>query len=1468
MADNIQSFIKELAFEEALTNHLLGHGWNEVIMNPTEEQLVENWAHIIYDNNREIDKLGNYPLTASEMQQVMDKVNMGGSPYEINRFINAQQVCIKRDNEADANNFGKEVYLKIFDPMEISSGQSRYQIVRQPKFKTAGEMSNDRRGDVMLLINGMPVIHIELKRSKVDVSQACFQIKRYVHEGVFQSGIFSMVQIYVAMTPEETLYFANPGTEDRFSPQFYFHWEDFNNVIVRDWKQVATNLLSIPMAHQMVGFYTIADDKDKTLKVLRSYQYFAVSKISDRVKETNWDDHLHRGGYIWHTTGSGKTMSSFKSAELIAKSGDADKVVFLLDRIELALQSLDEYRGFAGESDEIQDTADTSVLLAKLKSTDNDDRLIVTSIQKMSNLKEGAAISGGGTITKELIDKIGKKRLVFIIDECHRSVFGDMLVSIKHTFPRALLFGFTGTPVFEENAKNEITTETLFGDMLHKYTIASGIPDGNVLGFDPYMVNTYDENELRELVAFRQIDLKLKERNPDESITKKTVEEYLHLIDQDEELAKIYDRFVNQLQMTESYTENGKQIRGIEAYLPKDIYQCDKHHIVVANDIVKSREKLSKNGKFHAMLATKNIPEAIAYYQLFKQYHPSLNVVAVFDNNIDNSDDGIVREDAINEMLTDYNAKYGMNYRLANYAQYKKDVAKRLAHKKPYIGIENDHTKQIDLLIVVTQMLTGYDSKWINTLYVDKVMKYVDIIQAFSRTNRLFGPDKPFGTIKYYAYPYTMEQNINDALEVYVDRPLGVFVDKLEKNLSNINQRFLSIRDIFHSHRIMNFEKLPETREDRNMFAKCFSEMTHLLEAAKLQGFVWEKSEYEFQHGSTYTIVKMELDEQTYLILLQRYRELFEPVGPGEPKDPWEYQIDTYITETGTGTINAEYIDSKFQKFIKNLYTEGAGSEMTKAALEELCKTFATLSQKDQRTALIILHDIQSGDLHLEQGKTIYDYIAEYQITELKKQIMNLSEATGVNASQLINIMSSDVNEQNLNEFNRFENLKLSLDLQKTREFLKKITGADCPPFLVMPKADQILRKFILDPVAREYILLAWLHDEITLENAASFPSSEETVTNQEEKPDEEPVPNIDKIRYSIKDILKGTLADVEQYMRPQEEVLDSVFYVLGKETLETLDGVGLFISRAFSNLFVKKASIVDKHVAFNLLVTKFEAYLKKLYYLMEGKEVAPQHEGDPVTWKDVIHAVRPLWTLKFNDKPAYQTLYQYLLMVKEWRNNEAHISPTASEQEIDAAIHIVITMYFFATGSCITELESNGHDVESHANIIPLHPNQSRPYTLDDADSAEHEDMYGDGMMMVAERMSVKNLEEATRLEILKSCITKLLNYSSYKRNSVFCKLRHWEAIYRVAVDYGFTIDGDFSYFKTVIDGMNLQDLSYTLTPNFLANHHVGIYTKDLKDWTSEGLEGKELTEYEDIKKCAYVFESIVKNNIRAYKA
>lgn len=1428
--DNMQFFVKESVFEQALVDLLPHHGWEkEVLVQPSEDDLVKNWANIIFDNNRDINKLGDAALTDSEIKQIIDQVNRCDSPHAMNNLINGGQVCIKRDNLADKNNCGKEVYLKIFDAREISAGQSRYQIARQPRFKASHPLGGDRRGDVMLLINGMPVIHVELKRSKVDVSQSTFQIKRYVHEGVFSSGIFKMVQIFVAMTPEETVYFANPGQEENFKPESYFHWQDFNNTVISDWRKVTSDLLSIPMVHQLVGYYTIADDKDKTLKVLRSYQYYASSKIGDVTHKTNWDTHQHRGGYIWHTTGSGKTMTSFKSAQLIANSGDADKVVFLMDRIELSTQSLDEYRGFAGEDEAIQDTQNTAILVSKLKSTDGDDKLIVTSIQKMSNIN----VKNG--IPQAEINSIGRKRLVFIIDECHRSVFGGMLIGIKHTFPRALLFGFTGTPVFEENAKNEITTETLFGDMLHKYTIANGIPDKNVLGFDLYQVKTYDDNELREKAAFAQLGVK-----------------HIEEIEGDEQKMAIYDKFINELEMPDTYNDGGEVRHGIEHYLPKDLYQQPIHHQAVAADIVGGRERLSRNGKFHGILATQNIPEAIAYYKIFKEQYPSLNVTAVFDSNIDNSDGGIVKEDALLEMLEDYNRKYQTTFQLSTYTKYKKDVAKRLAHKKPYIGIEHDHSQQIDLLIVVSQMLTGYDSKWVNTLYVDKVMKYVDIIQSFSRTNRLFGPDKPFGIIRYYSFPYTMEQNIDDALEVYVDRPLGVFVDKLEINLNNINQRFLHICDIFKSHEIENFQRLPETREDRNMFAKDFCQMTHLLEAAKLQGFLWEKKDYEFQHGDTYTYVTMLLDEQTYLILLQRYRELFEGGGGGSEPTDFDYPIDTYITETGTGTIDAEYINSKFVKFIKNLYTTGPGSELTKEALKELHKTFATLSQRDQRTAMVILHDIQSGDLHLSSGKTIYDYITEYQLRELHKQIMILAEATGVNASQLENIMKRDVTEQTLNEFNQFDNLKLTLNQSKTRNFISKIEGADIPARMVMPKADKLLREFILDGTAREKILKAYLDIEENQETEGGIDVVDNSTADTYPTQPSETVESIMSIKGKIRDTLSVTLADVLPDMRSLDEMIESVFYVIDAKSIDSLDNVGMFVQRAFTTLYGGNATIIDKFVSFNLLVTKFEAYLKKLYYLINDKEVAAKNKGEDPTWKDVILAHKCLWNLKYSTDSAKQQLYEYLLLIKGWRNAESHISPTASEREVDVAISIITTIYFYTTGSSITDLEMNNHDIaipethiESTNKILDFTPYHHTHYEY----------------QMVADSVDVRDLPEATRIDILKKSIKQLLGYNPKK--SLFTKQRHWIAVYRVAADMGFVIDGDFSYFKSIINKMQIDSLSIPLSASYLEKAVKGIYAKNIDDWTGEGLPENKLAEYEDIKSCADAFAKVVEINI-----
>jgi type I restriction enzyme R subunit len=337
-----------------------------------------------------------------------------------------------------------------------------------------------------------------------------------------------------------------------------------------------------------------------------------------------------------------------------------------------------------------------------------------------------------------------------------------------------------------------------------------------------------------------------------------------------------------------------------------------------------------------------------------------------------------------------------------------------------------------------------------------------------------------------------------------MDNIEGVFVDKLETNLHHINSLFNHIRNIFTARGINNFERLPDAREDRNMFAKDFSKMSHLLEAVKLQGFVWEQDTYEFKHEQAYARVRVELDEHTYLVLLQRYRELFVST-PGPGQEPWEYEIDTYITETGVGTIDAEYINSKFIKFVKNLYTSGVGSEHVKAAQAELHNAFASLNQRDQRTAQRILHDIESGDLRLSPGKTIYDYILDYQKRECDKQVFTLSEATGISFTKLNDLFSKDVNEQNINEQGRFEELIRTIDKGKAVDFLKKVTGQDVPKRFVMSNMSSIVRRFILDPADRAKIIYAYQDEESLLD--VNIPDELPEKEEQQETPEQQQHP-------------------------------------------------------------------------------------------------------------------------------------------------------------------------------------------------------------------------------------------------------------------------------------------------------------------------------------------------------------------------
>ena len=1051
------TFIKESDFEEALIDILSKKGWEkEVLKYPSEEDLLNNWAKILFENNRGIDRLNDFPLTDGEMQQIMEQITVLKTPLKLNGFINGKTVSVIRDNPDDTLHFGKEVSLKIYDRREIAAGQSRYQIIQQPKFTRKSKIQNDRRGDLMLLINGMPVIHIELKKSGVAVSQAYHQIEKYSNEGIF-TGIFSLVQIFVAMEPEETVYFSNPGTEGRFNKDYYFHWADFNNEPINYWKDIASSLLSIPMAHQLIGFYTVADDSDGTLKVMRSYQYYAANAISDKVSKTDWQEKHSLGGFIWHTTGSGKTMTSFKSAQLIANSKDADKVIFLVDRIELGTQSLEEYRNFADENESVQATENTGVLVTKLKSSNHANTLIVTSIQKMSNIKDE-----DGGLNSHDIQTMNKKRIVFIVDEAHRDTFGEMLQTIKETFPSAMFFGFTGTPIHYENQKKMNTTSTVFGNELHRYSIADGIRDRNVLGFDPYKVLTYRDKDLRTAVALEQAKAN-------------TVNEALS----DPKKKNIFNKFMMQVKMTGYKDDTGKYIKGIENYIPKTQYMRDEHQEKVVEDILDNWLTLSQNGKFHAIFATSSIPEAIEYYRLLKNQNPELKITALFDPNIDNIGSVKFKEDGLVEIITDYNNRYKQNFDLASHGKFKKDIASRLAHKEPYLLLERTPEKQLDLLIVVDQMLTGFDSKWLNTLYMDKILKYENIIQAFSRTNRLFGPDKPFGTIRYYRYPHTMEQHIERAVKLYSgDKPIGLFVNHLDSNLKELNSIFNDISELFNNAGISDFKKLPEDISERGKFAKLFKNFNAYLEAAKIQGFNWNQYIYEFRddENNAKSEIKMHFDKKTYLILALRYKELSG--GGGEiVSGDIPFEIDGYLTEIDTAVIDANYMNSRFEKYLKMLKTEGIDEKEMQQTLDELHKSFASLTQEEQKYANIFLHDVQSGNLIMENGKTFREYITEYQFKIKNNQIYEISKILSLDEAKLRKIMTTGVSKTNINEYGRFDELKNTVDKAKARVYFENMEGTKIPPFKVNIRVHNLLQDFItsggfdLEPLDNSKIL-------------------------------------------------------------------------------------------------------------------------------------------------------------------------------------------------------------------------------------------------------------------------------------------------------------------------------------------------------------------------------------------------------------
>jgi len=370
------------------------------------------------------------------------------------------------------------------------------------------------------------------------------------------------------------------------------------------------------------------------------------------------------------------------------------------------------------------------------------------------------------------------------------------------------------------------------------------------------------------------------------------------------------------------------------------------------------------------------------------------------------------------------------------------------------------------LLIVVDQMLTGFDSKWLNTLYMDKVLHYENIIQAFSRTNRLFGErEKPFGTIRYYRKPHTMEQNINKAVKLYSDdKVMGLFVEQLEYNLNKLNSTYGDIVELFRRAKVLNLEKLPDDNSERGKFAKFFKEFNDYLEASKIQGFKWKHSKYEFSNakGKSKSVIEMKFDEKTYQVLALRYQELFNGGGAAGGPEEIPFEIDPYLTAIDTGRIDADYMNSRFKKYLKTMTQEGVDEENIQQTLDDVHQSFAMLTQEEQKFANIFLHDVQSGNVTIVGDKTFRDYIAEYQFKAEDAEIDRISHLFGLDEEKLRKMMNASINPSNINEFGRFDDLKGTVDKNKAKAYFEKLEGKQVPLSKVNMKVYDLLQKFII----------------------------------------------------------------------------------------------------------------------------------------------------------------------------------------------------------------------------------------------------------------------------------------------------------------------------------------------------------------------------------------------------------------------
>lgn len=666
----------------------------------TEEDLWANFRYILEQNNKE--RLDGEPLTDTEFEQVKNQLQFS-SFYKAGEWLVGEngkvQVHVQRDT--------KRLHLVVMNHEHIAGGSSVYEVINQYSALKTEEDGRNRRFDVTLMINGLPMIHIELKNKQHSYMDGFWQIKKYIGEGKF-TGIFSAVQMFVISNGVNTKYFS-AASDTELNEKFISGWLDQDNNPVSDYIEFAKSVLRIPEAHEMIARYTVLDEDAKRLILLRPYQIHAIEAIREASK-------IGKSGYVWHTTGSGKTLTSYKATRnLLMDIPSLDKTIFLIDRKDLDTQTTMAFQAYANNDlIDVNETDNVNDLKKKLKSEDR--QVIVTTIQKLQRL-----------ITKRLqegtpeYNKIKNLRIAFVVDECHRAVTPGTKRELERFFGKSLWYGFTGTPRFSENPYPKMgdlprTTDELYGERLHRYTIQNAIHDNAVLGFQV-------------------------EHNGPKTMS-------------DETDSKLYDNEAHMLKVLD----------------------------VILN---KSYHKLGfQNGKgktYEALLTTSSIPLAQKYYELLtkvkegntplridekiRQVLPDFPKFAITYSVTENEEGSQVNQQKMQKSLDDYNNMFGTKFDLAQIQSYNGNLNKRLARKDPKFKRRHE---QLDLVIVVDRLLTGFDAPCMSTMFIDRQpMGPHDLIQAFSRTNRIFDKNKTYGQIVTFQAPKLFKESVDNAVKLY-----------------------------------------------------------------------------------------------------------------------------------------------------------------------------------------------------------------------------------------------------------------------------------------------------------------------------------------------------------------------------------------------------------------------------------------------------------------------------------------------------------------------------------------------------------------------------------------------------------------------------------------------------------------------------------------------------------------------------